>query len=1015
MANPISCVRKLGSMGVPEGALGWFYTQVPALGFLKNTLENKGVVIAWDKPEEHDAGDGAKKGRQGKKIYGVFADYESLWNSVQKLPVLERYGYELVPSGRPCKAYWDLEFCICDLPTHESVAFAKEDVQKIMEEWLRILKENVKKLFNVKCVLCVLDGTRFVSADELQVKFSFHVIVCNLVFLTNQCKMFKKLRSVMPTLYKVSELLRQRGENVKFGPSVQDSCAPDMSVWKENQVFRFLTCSKRGSSTPLGFAHSALAENVNALDTFLCHVDASDIQEGMMVHDFPVDVAEPTSKRKKRKRETDQAGQIEERPTRSPKVELDDAEYDDAQIVEYVQRHYASQIKNIQEQVQCLLCQWKDQNTVVDKLVRAKKNLRFQCRLIEKRPCIFSEENHESNNPLIWLDAPYHVNEGELAHHYSVIYNCKSSECMCQGLIGEINFNVNTQLYECKMVFPARILGNRGPVKSTVRKAQAVIHGNWSTNVDDDRALVNEDAEAEDSLEEDLFAPSQKTTQDDRAQEEPTFRVRDLIQERIIGLPWSLREMKMFGSDKTYLAVKRKMERSICKICRPHVMFLSFVEKSRGKVQEYHHYTYDNMAKNIKNVFYYKKTELLENPSPARFFQAWTDDPFSRSYENLIFDPSPENIYTGKNDLNVWPGFLADSIPTLTGEDESVETLIEPILHHMLHVLVDENQQHCDWLLDWMANLVQRPHLKTQVPIVFSGKQGVGKGIVFDFFRESVLGHAISAQIQNPAQDLFSRFANKHVNKLFLQIDEGEGMAKFADQMKNIITASHLNYEIKGLQPLTAVNFLNIIITTNHDRPVLVETSDRRYALFKASDKFLKTDHYYETLGIHLKNTKVARAFFEYLKTRDLSKYSNSFQSSRPITDYYVQSRKSAIPILQKFMSALIRTERYYSSSRYAMPNNQRNETMPQNPIQTSNPIVVECSASMLFKDFTRFQENGKYQTTMTQTTFFSKLKSVQGISKKISFGVNTYVLDYTIIYEHLSQNNEFDEDAFIE
>jgi hypothetical protein len=1011
-------------MGVPGGALGWYYTQVPALSLLKTTLDNKGVLIAWDKPEEKDA-EKLIKGKQGKKIYGVFPNYETLWNGVEKLPGLQRYGYELIPSGRPCKAYWDLEFCVCDLLTRDCVAHAKEDVQKIMGEWLKILKENVKKMFNVKCVLCVLDGTRFVNEEKLQVKFSFHVIVCNLVFVTNQCKMFKKLRSEMPTLYQVSQSLRNRGESVRYGPSEQDTCAPDMSVWKENQVFRFLSCSKRGSSTPLGFANAALADQVNALDTFLCNVDASDIQEGMIVHDVSIEEGDPShqGKKKRKKRDKDFNNQTttqDERSLKNPRVSFEDAEeYDDAQIVDYVLKHFPAQIKNIQEQVQCLLCQWKDENTVVDKLVRAKKNLRFQCRLIEKRPCIFSEENHESNNPLIWLDAPYHVNEGELAHHYSVIYNCKSSECMCQGLIGEIVFNVDRQVYECKMIFPARIFGNRGPVKSTMRKSQAVIHGNWATHVnedEDDAGGLSSD-EGMEFPEKDDFAKDETPSKNHIGDffEETTFRVRDLIQEKIIGLPWSLREMKTFGSDKTYLAVKRKMEKSICKICRPHVMFLSFVEKSHSKVQEYHHYTYDNMAKNIKNVFYYKKSEPLENPSPARFFPAWTDDPFSRSYENLIFDPSPDNIYTGKNDLNVWPGFLAESLAPLVPEQDNMMSLIEPILYHMLHVLADENQQHCDWLLDWMANLVQRPHLKTQVPIVFSGKQGVGKGIIFDFFRENVLGLAISAQIQNPAQDLFSRFANKHVNKLFLQIDEGEGMAKFADQMKNIITATHLNYEIKGLQPLTAVNFLNIIITTNHDRPVLVETSDRRYALFKASDKFLKTDHYYETLGIHLKENKVARAFFDYLKTRDLSKYSNSFQSSRPITDYYVQSRKSAIPILQKFLSSLIRTERYYSSSRYSMPSNQRSENTPQVPMQHSTPIIVECSASMLFKDFTRFQENGKYQSTMTQTTFFLKLKSVQGISKKNSFGVTTYVLDYTVIYESLMQNNEFDEDAFIE
>jgi hypothetical protein len=459
---------------------------------------------------------------------------------------------------------------------------------------------------------------------------------------------------------------------------------------------------------------------------------------------------------------------------------------------------------------------------------------------------------------------------------------------------------------------------------------------------------------------------------------------RDLVQEKINGFGWSKYDLDVFGCDTPYQAVKSNQEKTICKITSPSVMFLKL--KKNGLDYDYH--TSESMQKLLKSTHYLKKLSADAQPETFHFFGTWTDDTNSRSYDCLVCDPSQKSIYTGPNDLNTWPGFTASSIPPIL-DLGVVQALVEPITSHILKIVVNGVQDHADWFLDWLANIVQRPELKTQVPIVISGKQGVGKGIIIDFFREFVLGLTVSAQIQNPSQDLFSRFANQHVNKVLIQIDEGDGLAKYADHLKNLTTASHINYEIKGVMSLTTRNYLNIIITTNHERPVLVETSDRRFVLFKASDVNLGNTSYYSDLGRHLRLPQVARAFFQFLMARDLTKYVDHFQSSRPMTEYYLQTRKNSISVLHKFISSLINSQKY-----------------------TSTPADrAEVSTVAIFKDFIYFLEQGRFQNTMTSSVFSSKLKNMDGVLKKSNKKGTFWSLDYTKIRSALVKNNEFDDD----
>jgi hypothetical protein len=1017
------------TLGVPGGAEGWYFALANAISDSRLEEENDFfLVIAWDKPPK----DPLLQTKTACKVYGLFRDHATFWENLSKLPVDQRYGYEVLPSSKPCRGYWDIEFCLM-LTGSQQVDEATRDTHILMRAWIEKLKQTIKCLFNVEAKVAVLDGTRVipsqnVESEEIKVKFSFHVILCNVAFVCNKSRAFEQVKEKMPTLYNLGAEM-----SLTWIPPKETEGAPDTKVYSNNQLFRCLSCAKRGSSTPLIFATTELTETIDPKDTFVSILHKEKNNAAYYRDNDIFLVSEPPQKRKKKNGNNSSDEDDDTTPAKKKKKlklgsSVGDDDGDDNHLhVQEMLAKYPKEMKNIHDELQNLLRSWGDCNTKVEKLVRVTKNLRYQCRNVNSRSCILSKEAHQSNTPILWLDSSEETSEGYLAKHYTVIYNCRSSECQGQGVIGEMILDTRLGRYKCTMVNPPtfhntpkglafRVANDSGVNEEDADNCNETqdIPNNSNNNNNQDAIsppsiqafqqllLLQTPVQASDG-EEDSDSDENKSSDDGDKNEtsnEPSHQYTDLDSRNIRGYGWSRQDLQTFNPNKTYDSVKAEQEKSLCKILSPGVMFLKF--KDNGKSLLHDHYTYDGMQKYLKPITYYKKKEPDSKPESARFFGAWTDDPESRTYHTVTCDPSKDRLFTGPNDLNVWPGMTAELLKNISSADK-VQELVKPIVSHVLDVIVNGVQDHAEWLLDWMANIVQRPDKKTQVPIVITGKQGVGKGIIFDFFREYVLGLAVTTQIQNPGQDLFARFSNKHVNKVLIQMDEGDGLAKYADCLKNLITSTHLNYEIKGLMPMTALNFINVIITTNHERPVLVETSDRRFVLFKASDMHLPNPSYYSKLGSHLKNPKVARAFYQFLMARNLSKYVDNFQASRPVTEYYLQSRKSSISNFHKFISALVNSKKYVKVE----------DTSAMVDYVPPTAIIANAHPKAMFKDFTIFLESGRYQSTMTATGFASKIKSVDGISKaNRRDGTPFYILNYTVIREVLQKNNEFDDEV---
>lgn len=148
-----------------------------------------------------------------------------------------------------------------------------------------------------------------------------------------------------------------------------------------------------------------------------------------------------------------------------------------------------------------------------------------------------------------------------------------------------------------------------------------------------------------------------------------------------------------------------------------------------------------------------------------RFIDTWLMDLNRREVSRVVVDPRN----TERGVYNLWKPFRASQLPPVDPPG-SYEDILAPIINHIHHVITEQNPVHTNWLLDWMANMVQRPHQRSQVAILLYGKQGCGKGIVIDWMRKAVLGPACSYQTADPENDILGRFANGLTNKVLVQV-----------------------------------------------------------------------------------------------------------------------------------------------------------------------------------------------------------------------------------------------------
>ncbi len=264
----------------------------------------------------------------------------------------------------------------------------------------------------------------------------------------------------------------------------------------------------------------------------------------------------------------------------------------------------------------------------------------------------------------------------------------------------------------------------------------------------------------------------------------------------------------------------------------------------------------------------------------AKIYEFWNEYQWSKNvveyfgagiYPNR--DLCPKQIY------NMWKGF---EVEQYNGNDYE-EVDISVILEHF-NVVANYNEKVYNYLLNYFAHLIQKPHIKTGVCILVQGKQGTGKTTLFEILLRKIMGKRYVYDTAD-VEKIVGRFNGNIGGKLMVVLNEASGKDnnQVLDKIKDIVTRTEVTIEHKGIDPFEVQDYCNYCFTTNNIKPVAITSDDRRFQVIECSDKYKGDTEYFKKLYNYLNDKPTIYTFYKYLLKRDISDFNP--EADRVITD----------------------------------------------------------------------------------------------------------------------------------
>ncbi|MDH4943524.1 primase-helicase family protein [Sulfurimonas sp. C5] len=172
--------------------------------------------------------------------------------------------------------------------------------------------------------------------------------------------------------------------------------------------------------------------------------------------------------------------------------------------------------------------------------------------------------------------------------------------------------------------------------------------------------------------------------------------------------------------------------------------------------------------------------------------------------------------------------------------DKSIKTM-PPYTKQFLNTLFESDKKAKKYFIHWLAYIVQK-RKKTGIAWVFHGLQGSGKGIT-----ATIISHLVgkrNCRLNLGNTDLESQFNGYMFQSMFLEFNEVaidiKSRTKISNTLKTIITDSAVEINQKNVKQFSAINYTNVIISSNSSKPIQIEPDDRRFNVVTTKNKLIE-------------------------------------------------------------------------------------------------------------------------------------------------------------------------------
>lgn len=269
----------------------------------------------------------------------------------------------------------------------------------------------------------------------------------------------------------------------------------------------------------------------------------------------------------------------------------------------------------------------------------------------------------------------------------------------------------------------------------------------------------------------------------------------------------------------------------------------------------------------------------------------WLNWSERRTYQKLIFDPSGR----GEPDAyNTWRGL---SVEPASGS-------CERILDHVRKVWCSGNAAQFDYVVRWLALLVQQPWRKPGVALVLRSREGSGKTIIVQILLDILGPHGFTAAQKD---QVAGRFNGHLFDKLLVVLEEAffAGDPAAVSATKALVTNSQLGYEAKGKDAFSAANYAHVISLTNHGWAVPAGEDSRRWMVLDVDDARRGDHSYFSDLSGEISGGGAA-ALLHHLMGIDLAGWNPSaLPESKALRAQQMETLSRSNPVAAWWLNVL--------------------------------------------------------------------------------------------------------------
>jgi phage/plasmid-associated DNA primase len=294
------------------------------------------------------------------------------------------------------------------------------------------------------------------------------------------------------------------------------------------------------------------------------------------------------------------------------------------------------------------------------------------------------------------------------------------------------------------------------------------------------------------------------------------------------------------------------------------------------------------------------------------------------------------------------------------------------VIQEFLHtVICDNNVALFDYLIRYLAHMLQKPHEKPGIMIVLLSGQGEGKGTFFKTLQRMWPRTTLAV---SDVDEVVGKFNAALERNYIVCMDEAlfAGDKKSLDKLKSLITEPTCRIEQKHQPSRSIESYHRYFASSNHSHFAHVDKDDRRFLFVRLSSIHKQDQVYFDAVNDALEDDAVIAAMMHDLINLDLTGFN---VRKRPLTEEHLSQRIQSLNGFERYWYEVLQSgmlDRFtewkqpkFISTKNLIDNYKEYDTNAgrYNPIQQhriSSTLKTICpSAKPLRKKANNIQERG--------------------------------------------------------